>query len=227
MNVNSPLVKPICFFCAILVTSGVAISKEESGNPGLKKTGSSLLFEALTKTESMRANFEHEQISNSGKTVVFKGSIVFRRPDRLKWQVKEPYNQLQLVRGNQFLVYDPDLEQVIVKKLDSNFLSTPAGLLFASGPEARNFLKERYEIYEAPNKDSLKWVLALPRFGDKEGGSALEVGLSDKAKIERLVTTDIFGKSSTIRFSNVSTNFLVKDSEFIPVIPEGVEYIEN
>ena len=227
MNVNSPLVKPICFFCAILMTSGVAISKEESGNPGLKKTGSSLLFEALTKTESMRANFEHEQISNSGKTVVFKGSIVFRRPDRLKWQVKEPYNQLQLVRGNQFLVYDPDLEQVIVKKLDSNFLSTPAGLLFASGPEARDFLRERYEIYEAPNKDSLKWVLALPRFGDKEGGSALEVGLSDKAKIERLVTTDIFGKSSTIRFSNVSTNFLVKDSEFIPVIPEGVEYIEN
>ena len=70
-------------------------------------------------------------------------------------------------------------------------------------------------------------ILALPRFGDKEGGSALEVGLTDKAKIERLITTDIFGKSSTIRFSNVSTNFLVKDSEFIPVIPEGVEYIEN
>ena len=51
-----------------------------------------------------------------------------------------------------------DLEQVIVN--DSTF-SSPAGLLFASGPEARNFLKERYEIYEAPNKDSLKWVLAL------------------------------------------------------------------
>ena len=51
--------------------------------------------------------------------------------------------------------------------------------------------------------------------------------LSENAKIERLITTDIFGKSSTIRFSNVSTNFLVKDSEFIPVIPEGVEYIEN
>ena len=227
MNIIFPLIRPICFFCAIFVTSGLAISKEESGNPSLKKTGSALLFEALTKTESMRANFEHEQISNSGKTVIFKGSIVFRRPDRLKWQVKEPYNQLQLVRGNQFLVYDPDLEQVIVKKLDSTFSSTPAGLLFASGPEASNFLKERYEIYEAPNKDSLKWVLALPRFGDKEGGSALEVGLTDKAKIERLITTDIFGKSSTIIFSNVNTNFLVKDSEFIPVIPEGVEYIEN
>ena len=227
MNIISLWTRFICFSFAILLTSGFTTSKEENGPPGLKKTGSALLFEALTKTESMRANFEHEQISNSGKTVVFKGSIVFRRPDRLKWQVKEPYNQLQLVRGNQFLVYDPDLEQVIVKELDSTFSSTPAGLLFASGPEARDFLRERYEIYEAPNKDSLNWVLALPRFGDKEGSSALEVGLTDKAEIERLITTDIFGKSSTIIFSNVSTNFLVKDSEFIPVIPEGVEYIEN
>ena len=57
-------------------------------------------------------------------------------------------------------------------------------------------------------------VLALPRFGDKEDGP-LEVGLTDKAKIERLITTDIFGKSSTIRFSN-GHNFPVKDSEFIP-----------
>ena len=146
-----------------MLTSGFTTSKEGNGPQGLKKTGSALLFEALTKTESMRANFEHEQMSNSGKAVIFKGSIVFRRPDRLKWQVKEPYNQLQLVRGNQFLVYDPDLEQVIVKKLDSTFSSTPAGLLFSSGPEARDFLRERYEIYEAPNKDSLNWVLALPK----------------------------------------------------------------
>ena len=71
-------------------------------------------------------------------------------------------------------------------------LSTPAGLLFASGPEARNFLKERYEIYEAPNK-VLKWVLALLDLEIRRG-SALEVGLSDKAKIERLITTDIFEK---------------------------------
>ena len=67
----------VCFSFAILLTSGFTTSKEENGSQSLKKTGSALLFEALTKTESMRANFEHEQISNSGKTVVFKGSIVF------------------------------------------------------------------------------------------------------------------------------------------------------
>ena len=227
MKIISLSVIAIYFFCVILWSNGFSATRGGNDHSNLRKTGSDLLFEALSSTKSMRANFEHEQISNSGKIMVFKGSIVFRRPDRLKWQVKEPYNQLQLVRGNQFLVYDPDLEQVIIKELDSTFSSTPAGLLFASGPEARDFLRERYEIYEAPNKDSLNWVLAFPKFGDKEGSSALEVGLTDKAEIERLITTDVFGKSSTIIFSNVSTNSLVKDSEFIPVIPEGVEYIEN
>ena len=215
MKIISLSVSSICFFLAILWSSGFSATRGGNDHSNSRKTGPDLLFEALSKTESMRANFEHKQISNSGKIVVFKGSIVFRRPDRLKWQVEEPYTQLQLVRGSQFLVYDPDLEQVIVREVDSTFSSTPAGLLFASGPEARKFLRERYEIYEAPNKDSLNWALALPRSGDKEVGSALEVGLTDKAEIERLITTDIFGKSSTIVFSNVSTNLLVKDSEYL------------
>ena len=94
MDVTYLWTRFICFCFAILVTSGFTTSKEENGPQSKKKTGSALLFEALTKTESMRANFEHEQISNSGKTVVFKGSIVFSRPDRLKWQIEEPYNQL-------------------------------------------------------------------------------------------------------------------------------------
>ena len=64
----------ICFSFAILLTSGFTTSKEKMVSD-LKKTGSALLFEALTKTESMRANFEHEQISNSGKTVVLKAQL--------------------------------------------------------------------------------------------------------------------------------------------------------
>ena len=72
MNVISLLVKSICFPLIILLISGLTASMENNGPSDLNKTGSFLLFEALTKTESMRANFEHEQISNSGKTVVFK-----------------------------------------------------------------------------------------------------------------------------------------------------------
>ena len=90
MNVISLSVKSICFSFIILLISGLTISIEDNGPSDLNKTGPALLFEALAKTESMRANFEHEQISNSGKTVLFKGSIVFGDVD--KWQVKEPYN---------------------------------------------------------------------------------------------------------------------------------------
>ena len=87
-------------------------------------------------------------------------------------------------------------------------------------------MREKYEIHEAPSRDALKWVLALPKLQGEEG-SALEIGLNDNAEIERLITTDVFGKSSTIIFSDININTRLEDSEFIPIIPEGVEYIEN
>ncbi len=225
MKVKFQQVVLIYLAFTIHLTGVFAAPQKESRLP-IVKTGSVLLFEALLKTETMRARFEHEQISNNGKKMVFRGSFFFRRPDRLKWQVNEPYNQLQLLRGSQFLVYDPDLEQVVVKELDKTFQSTPAGLLFASGPESEIFLREKYEIHEAPSRDALKWVLALPKLQGEEG-SALEIGLNDNAEIERLITTDVFGKSSTIIFSDININTRLEDSEFIPIIPEGVEYIEN
>ncbi len=217
----------LIFFLFFFIFPNKFVASDKNSNITSVKTGTVLLFESLVKIETMSANFEHRQISNSGKTVVFKGALFFRRPDRLKWQLKEPYAQLQLVRGNQFLVYDPDLEQVIVKDLDGTLQSTPAGLLFASGPKAESFLREKYEIYDAPFKDSLKWVLVLPKFEKDKGVSALEIGLNEKAEIRRLVATDIFGKTSTIIFSDVVINSPVKDSEFIPIIPDHVEYIED
>ena len=223
MKLISRKLKIIFIICLLGVFQNLAAG----GKVAFVKTGSILLFEALSQTKTMRANFKQQQISNSGKSLTFTGTLVFRRPDRLKWEVKKPYAQLQLVRGEQFLVYDPDLEQVVTQNLEKTFKTTPAGLLFASGPEAEGFFKNKFEIFEAPSTDSLKWVLALPKKKGDLGGGALEIGLDEKAQIKKIITTDIFGKSSTITFSDVSINSQVKDSAFIPIIPEGVEYIEN
>ena len=46
--------------------------------------------------------------------------------------VKKPYSQLQLLRGKEFLIFDPDLNQVTVREIDDSFVDTPAGLLFSS-----------------------------------------------------------------------------------------------
>ena len=73
----------------------------------------------------------------------------------------------------------------------------------------------------------MRWVLAIPKFKEEEKGSALEIGINKNGEIKKLITTDIFGKSSTIIFSGLTINATVKDSAFIPIIPEGVEYIEN
>jgi outer membrane lipoprotein carrier protein len=185
-----------------------------------------MFFDALKNTKTFTAKFKQEQVSNSGKPLIFTGSVVFSRPNRLKWEILQPYVQLQLLRGKEFLIYDPDLEQVSVSELKDDLNSTPAGLLFNSGPNAETIFKKKYNIFTAPSRQNLNWILAIPK-GKEENSSSLEVGVRNTAVIEQIITTDIFGKVSKITFSDIQTNKTIKESQFIPIIPKGVEYIEQ
>lgn len=189
------------------------------------KTSEVIFFDALKNTKTFTAKFKQEQVSNSGKPLIFTGIVVFSRPNRLKWEILQPYIQLQLLRGKEFLIYDPDLEQVSVSELKDDLNSTPAGLLFNSGPNAETIFKKKYNIFTAPSRQKLNWILALPK-GDKNSAT-LEIGVRNTAVIEQIITTDIFGKVSKITFSDIQTNKIIKESQFIPIIPKGVEYIEQ
>ncbi len=60
------------------------------------KTSNQILIDFLTKTKSLKADFTHQQSNSSGKEITFTGKLIFRRPNRLRWEVKTPYAQLQL-----------------------------------------------------------------------------------------------------------------------------------
>ncbi len=191
-----------------------------------KSTTTRNLIDFLNKTDSLTARFIHKQVSSSGKVIEFEGRLFFRRPDRLKWLVEKPYSQLQLLRGKEFLLYDPDLEQVTVQTLDESLDGTPAGLLFASGPKAEDRLKKRYNLYAAPSKNNISWVLAIPK-NPSEDGFNIEIGINEEGFIAEILTTDVFKRSSRIIFKNIKQNTVIDDAVFIPVIPTGVEYVEQ
>ena len=109
-------------------------NKSEINSVKHVQTSSALLLDFLTNTKSLKADFIHEQTNSKGKLITFRGNMIFRRPNRLRWEVKKPYSQLQLLRGKEFLIFDPDLNQVTVREIDDSFVDTPAGLLFSSGP---------------------------------------------------------------------------------------------
>ncbi|OUW01010.1 MAG: hypothetical protein CBD16_06010 [Betaproteobacteria bacterium TMED156] len=190
------------------------------------KTSDQILIDFLSGTNTLKADFIHEQTDSNGKIITFLGKVTFRRPDRLRWEVKKPYPQLQLLRGKEFLLYDPELEQVTVREIDASFQDSPAGLLFTSGPNAKKILMKRYDFLSAPDKDDLKWVLAVPKSKSNDNPT-LEVGMDTSGNLNELISVDVFGRTSRIKLNNLSLNEQIKDVVFVPVIPSGVQYLKQ
>ena len=201
-------------------------NKSEINSVKHVQTSSALLLDFLTNTKSLKADFIHEQTNSKGKLITFRGNMIFRRPNRLRWEVKKPYSQLQLLRGKEFLIFDPDLNQVTVREIDDSFVDTPAGLLFSSGPDAKKILQDRYELISAPEKDDLRWVLARPKNLSNDN-PALELGVNSNGYLTQLVSVDIFGRSSRIKLKNISWNKTIKDANFVPIIPSGADYVKQ
>jgi len=222
----------ICTFFPLLFAYAFAqnfINDESSAsNRDIKevKTSNQILIDFLTNTKSLKADFTHQQSNSSGRAITFSGKLVFRRPDRLRWEVKTPYPQLQLLRGKEFLLYDKDLQQVTVREIDDSLFDSPAGLLFSSGPGAKKLLNDRYLLISAPDKNNLRWVLARPK-NLTDDNPTIELGLNSNGFLSELISLDIFGRSSRIILTNISWNEVIKDVAFVPVIPSGVEYLKQ
>tara|TARA_E500000178_G_C16780027_1_gene643175 strand:- start:162 stop:833 length:672 start_codon:yes stop_codon:yes gene_type:complete len=215
-------------FCSFTLAQNISKDKSLAISKNIKevKTSNQILIDFLTNTKSLKADFSHEQSNSNGKAITFTGKLVFRRPDRLRWEVKTPYPQLQLLRGKEFLLYDKDLQQVTVREIDDSLFESPAGLLFSSGPGAKKLLNNRYTLISAPEKNNLKWVLARPKNLTNDNPT-IELGLNSDGLLSELITLDIFGRSSRIILTNISWNEVIKDVAFVPIIPSGVEFLKQ
>jgi outer membrane lipoprotein carrier protein len=61
------------------------------------------------------------------------GTLSLSRPNRFRWDYREPYVQTIVADGSRLWLYDRDLEQVTVRTLESGLGSTPAMLLSGDG----------------------------------------------------------------------------------------------
>ena len=67
------------------------------------------------------------------------GRLSLARPDRFRWDYRDPYVQVIVADGRKLWLYDADLEQVTVRPLEAGLGSTPAMLLSGSGSVGESF----------------------------------------------------------------------------------------
>jgi len=174
----------------------------------------------VASTRSGQADFSQEVQDKNGKRIQSaSGAMHFVRPGKFRWIYQKPYVQWIVGDGERFWLYDVELSQVTVKKLDAALGSSPAALLAGSNEIERGFtLKENGE------HDGLEWLQALPKAQDTSFEKIL-MAFNAQADLTIMELYDALGQKTVLRFSSLKRNPQLAPQLFNFTPPKGVDVL--
>jgi outer membrane lipoprotein carrier protein len=171
----------------------------------------------LTRTNSASGEFVQRVVRNTS-TQESSGNFIFQRPGKFRWTYEKPYEQLIVADGQRLTLFDTDLNQATVRKLQAALPSSPASILFGS-----NDFEREFEVREAGARDGLEWVRATPRAKDTPF-ERIEIGFRDGLPGAMLLV-DSFGNTTNLLFRNVARNPSLKPDTFAFTPPKGADVL--
>ena len=199
----------------LALTIPVLLGMVQSAHAGSVET----LQRFLDLTRTLRADFTQTVIAKNGKRPqLSSGVMMISRPGKFRWQVDKPYAQLLVGDGEKVWMYDPDLRQATVRKVDAALGSTPAALLVSGAALDKSFL-----LRESGGRDGLEWVEAIPKSSDS-GFEKLQIGF-ENGELKAMELFDNFGQQTTLVFSRIERNPPIPATQFRFIPPAGVDVI--
>jgi len=172
-------------------------------------------------TKSATGRFEQRVMDRAGKVVDRgSGSFAFARLGKFRWVYEKPHPQTLVADGHKLWIYDPDLQQVTIKRMDQAISSTPAALL-----AGREDITALFSLRDAGTADGLEWVEATPKTPDT-GFDKVRLGLKDK-QLAAMELFDQLGGHSSLRFTELKPNAPVPADAFKFTPPKGADVIED
>jgi outer membrane lipoprotein carrier protein len=208
-------------FCSLLLAFTWPLAGATAAAAETESAAPELLRAFLAETVTLEAHFSQVLLEPDTQRVqVSEGRFYLHRPQRFRWDYVSPAPQLVVADGEHLWLYDPDLEQVTVRRLDEGLSSTPAVLL--SGDAA---LEDSFRIGAAYHEDGLDWVELAP-LSDAADFQALRVGFED-ARLASMELMDALGQTTIIRFSELRINPTLDAALFRFVPPAGVDVLRD
>ena len=147
------------------------------------------------------------------------GTMQFVRPGKFRWVYQQPYAQLIVGDGSQFWLYDADLNQVTVKKLDAALGSSPAALLAGNNEIGRSFT-----LKDIGAQAGLNWLEAVPKNRDGSFEKVL-LGFDAAGELAVMELHDAFAHATVLRFSQFKRNPPLAGSLFKFTPPAGADIL--
>lgn len=146
------------------------------------------------------------------------GTFTFARPGKFRWAYEKPIEQLIVGDGERLWIFDRDLNQVIVRRLDRALGSSPAALLAGD-----NALEKNFVLADDGDGDGLEFVVARPR-GGESGFDSVRIGLAGNLP-RRMELKDSFGNVTTLRFADFERNLALDAAQFRFAPPPGADVV--
>jgi outer membrane lipoprotein carrier protein len=174
----------------------------------------------IAATRSAQADFTQDVLDQNGKRIQSASGVMqFQRPGKFRWTYQKPYEQIIVGDGAKFWLYDKDLNQVTVKKLDAALGSSPAALLAGN-----NEIEKGFALKESGNREGLDWLQATPK-GQDSSFSSVYMAFDDKAQLVVMELNDAFGHKTVLRFDHMQTNPKLSARQFKFTPPEGADVV--
>lgn len=175
----------------------------------------------LNQTTTAKARFAQMILDKNMKMLQqATGTMEFSRPGRFRWEYTKPYEQTIVGDGSRLWIYDKDLNQVIVRKLDRALGASPAALLAGS-----NEIDKSYILKSAGAEAGLDWLEAIPRTNDT-AFERIRLGFG-KSGLEAMELKDQFGQVTVIKFADLQRNVKIAPETFRFTPPKGADLISE
>ena len=173
----------------------------------------------LSGARSGKTTFQQVVTGKAGrKPQESSGTFAFSRPGKFRWTYDAPHPQVIVGDGEKLWIYDPDLKQVIVRKLGQALGSTPAALLAGDDTLDKNF-----ELRDGGSSGGVEFVDARPRAADS-GFTSVRIGLEHDLP-RSMELRDSFGQQTLLTFGSFERNAAVDPNLFRFMPPPGADVV--
>jgi len=173
----------------------------------------------LRDLTTLTADFEQRVFDEEGAELeTSSGRLQLARPGRFAWTYTTPYRQTIVSDGETLWLYDEELAQVTVNRMDTSAAGSAAQLL---GEKVD--LDAEYAVSELGDRDGAAWVRLVPKGGERQY-TAVEIGLVDGA-LSAMRLTDNLGQTTELRFAKVMRNPPLDLQRFTFTPPPGVDVV--
>ncbi len=213
------IVATVCGLAIVVPISDVVAAAPTSGAIASVDAGYQRIDRFMQGLTGLEATFKQVLRDSRGQTAEqSSGKLMILRPDRFRWDYAAPHAQQIVSDGKRLWLYDPDLEQVTVRRLDQTLAGTPAMLLSGSGDLRASFNVERVE-----QASDVFWVVLSPKRPDTDF-RRLRLGFRGDA-LAFMELEDKLNQTTVLEFIGLKRNPGASADQFTFTPPPGTDVI--